>query len=101
MTPGRVACGMAVLAVLCVLGIFFFPVVDGPYSAVHGPVTALLSIRAAARLQMTIVRAGLSAVRSCLDVVRMALVVMSWIVFSAAEFRQSGLSAGFDTILRC
>jgi hypothetical protein len=33
------------LAVLCVLSIFFFPVAQGPYPAVHGPVTALQSFQ--------------------------------------------------------
>lgn len=62
MTPGRIACAFAILAALCVLSIFFFPGVEGPYPAVHGPVTALLSLRAAARLRL-IIRAGINAVR--------------------------------------
>jgi len=61
MTAGRIACTLAVLATICVLAIFFFPGIEGPYSTVHGPVTALLSIRSAARLRMTI-RAGIDAV---------------------------------------
>jgi hypothetical protein len=36
----------AILAILCIAAIFLFPVIQGPYSAVHGPVTALLSIKA-------------------------------------------------------
>ncbi len=47
------------LAVVCVLLIFFFPTVHGPYSVVHGPVTALLSMRAAANLRIRIVRSAL------------------------------------------
>lgn len=56
------ACALAVLAVVCVLSIFFFPGIEGPYPAVHGPVTALLSLRAAARLRM-VIRAGVRAIR--------------------------------------
>jgi hypothetical protein len=62
MTPGRMACALAVFSVLCVLSIFLFPAMKGPYPAVHGPVTALLSMRAAARLRLGIVLAGLSAI---------------------------------------
>ena len=65
------------LALVCVLGIFFCPVVSGPYSAVHGPVTALLSIRAAARLRMTIVRGGLGAIRGWFGRLGAALAMLS------------------------
>ena len=100
MTPGRIA-WLAVVAVVCVLGIFFFPVRGGPYSAVHGPVTALLSLRAAARLRMAIVLAGLSAVRSCLDRARFALLVTLWTAFPSPEFRVSSVSDEFTSVLRC
>jgi cell division protein FtsW (lipid II flippase) len=36
---------LAVLVILCTLGIFFFPALSGPYSSVHGPVTALRAMR--------------------------------------------------------
>jgi hypothetical protein len=32
---------LVLLATLCVLSIFFFPVQQGPYAATHGPVTEL------------------------------------------------------------
>jgi hypothetical protein len=32
---------LVLLAALCVLSIFFFPVQQGPYAATHGPVTEL------------------------------------------------------------
>jgi hypothetical protein len=35
----------AALAILCIVFAFFFPAVRGSYSAVHGPVTALRSVR--------------------------------------------------------
>lgn len=60
------ACALAVLAVFCVLSIFFFPGIEGPYPAVHGPVTALLSLRAAARLRM-VIRAGVRAMRIAIN----------------------------------
>ena len=44
---GRIGCELAVLALLCVLTVYFFPAMQGPYSVVHGPATALLAARAA------------------------------------------------------
>jgi len=49
---------LAILAVLCVAVIFFFPAIQGPYSAVNGPVTALQSARSAARVRVGIVLAA-------------------------------------------
>lgn len=50
MISRHLACELSVLAGLCVLAIFLFPAV-GPYSATHGPVTALQAARAVARLR--------------------------------------------------
>jgi hypothetical protein len=61
MISGRIACELAVTAVLCVLVIFFFPSVQGPYSAVHGPATALQAVRAATRTKATIVQGALAS----------------------------------------
>src|SRR5271165_4248441 len=66
MISGRLICELAVLAVLCVLTIFFFPGVQGPYSVVHGPATALLATRAAGRFWLGIVRDALRSLGSCL-----------------------------------
>ena len=101
MTPGRVACGLALLAVFCVLGIFFFPVMNGPYSAVHGPVTALLSIRAAARLRMTIVRAGVTALRGWFGRVGMSLATWLWTALQIVRTGPTSLPAEFAIVLRC
>lgn len=46
----------AIVAILSIIIIFFFPAVFGSYSAVHGPVTALRSARA--KLQMLLLLAG-------------------------------------------
>jgi hypothetical protein len=51
MKPRLLAYELAVVTILCVLGIFFFPATAGPYSAVHGPVSGLLAIRAAMKLR--------------------------------------------------
>ncbi len=102
MTPGRIACALAVMAIFCVLSIFFFPAMQGqgPYSVVHGPVTALLSIRAAAALRMAIVRAGLNAIGGFLCAT-IALVVLSGRSGWGSELLPDRLAAGCSLILRC
>ena len=54
MTFNRIASLLALLAVVCVLAVFFCHSLQGPYSAVHGPVTALLSVRAATGVRLAI-----------------------------------------------
>jgi hypothetical protein len=66
MIPGRIGCELAVLTVLCVLTIFLFPAMQGPYSIVNGPVTALQATRAAARTRKLIVQAALISLWNCL-----------------------------------
>jgi len=58
MNSGGIGCELAMLAVLCVLTIFLFPSVRGPYSVVNGPVTALQAARAVARLWKTMVQSA-------------------------------------------
>lgn len=102
MTVGRTACGLAIVAVFCVLGIFFFPVINGPgpYSVVHGPVTALLSIQAAVRLRI-IVRTGLDAIHGWLGYLGLALTTLSWNWLATTSSKLNSLPTGFSTILRC
>lgn len=45
------------LIVICILSLFFFPAPEGPYPAVHGPVTALQAARSSARLHGAIAAA--------------------------------------------
>jgi hypothetical protein len=97
MIPGRIGCELAVLAVLCVLTIFLFPAIQGPYSVVHGPATALQAARAAARLRIAIVQ---GAFRSLGNRLISPLVVLGWMPLPEADFH-SGALAGCNTILRC
>ena len=60
MTPSQIGAKLAVLAILCVLAVFLFPSIQRPYSAIHGPVTALQASRAAARLRIIIVQAAVT-----------------------------------------
>jgi len=50
---------LAIVAIVCVLGIFLFPAAAGSYSAVHGPVTALEAMRNSIRLRGAIAAAAL------------------------------------------
>ncbi|HVN19550.1 MAG TPA: hypothetical protein VMU05_12275 [Dongiaceae bacterium] len=98
MTAGRIACALSVFAVVCVLVLFFCPVLDGPYSAVHGPVTALLSIRAAVRLRC-IIGAGVQAARSWFC----RTLPVSFSLTSDLHFEVPSISASVGTlaVLRC
>ena len=100
MTFGRIACALTVFAALCVLAIFFFPGIDGPYSAIHGPVSALLSIRAAARLRL-IIQAGVKAMRSWLGHAYLELVSLRLLTSPCVEFSTQPLNAGSLAVLRC
>ncbi|PYX69520.1 MAG: hypothetical protein DMG78_21735, partial [Acidobacteria bacterium] len=84
MIPGRIGCELAVLTILCVLMIFFFPLMQGPYSAVHGAATALQAARAAARLRIVIVQGALNSLGNFLI---SPLVILSWMLLSQVEFR--------------
>jgi hypothetical protein len=57
-------CELAVLAMISIICIFLFPVAQGPYSAIHGPVTALQAIRSAARVKLSMIAAALSRLNS-------------------------------------
>ena len=77
--------------------IFFFPLMQGPYSVVHGPATALQASRAAARLRMVIVQGALK----CLEKFLVSLlVILCWMLLSETEFRSVSLPE-YNTILHC
>gem|GEM_PF-1777607 len=103
MSSGRIAGTLAGIAVISVLAIFLFPATQGPYSVVHGPVTALLSVRAAVGLRTAIVRAGLGVVRSCLSFACLAPFSFSlrWTALPGAEIAANSLAAGINPTLRC
>jgi hypothetical protein len=97
MIAGRIGCELALVAVLCVLTIFLFPAMQGPYSVVNGPVTALQAIRAAARMRKLIIQA---AFRSLWNSLISPLAVLSGMSFSPASWHSLALPE-LDTILRC
>lgn len=96
----RIGCELAVLAVLvvlCVAVLFFFPAIDGPYSAVNGPVTALQSAQAAARLRIAIFQAAFSLTHNAQvpPLARISFLTILWIEPLAPANIQG------TTILRC
>ncbi|MFZ1919404.1 MAG: hypothetical protein WAU58_17665 [Terriglobales bacterium] len=97
MISGRIGCELAVVAAFCVLSIFLFPCVQGPYSTVHGPVTALQAVRAAARLRLAILAAALTAFSNSQKTSVRALFKIR---LSGAEFRLPRFS-DLSSILRC
>lgn len=98
MNLDRIGCGFAILAVVCVLSVFFFPAMQGPYPVVHGPVTALLAVRAAGRLRLAIMQAGLNALRLWLA---WALALMPWSITQIEEFRFGSSPPANVLVLRC
>jgi hypothetical protein len=93
----RLGYELTLLVVLGIVTLFLFPAMQGPYSAVHGPATALQAARAAARLRTAIVQGA----SNCLQHSPISqLVVFSWMSLSAAEFRLSDLPE-YTIVLRC
>lgn len=88
---------LAVLVVLCVAAVFFFPAMDGPYSAVNGPVTALQSAQAATRLRVAIVQAAFSLTHNA------QIASLAWISFVVIMRIEPLVRASVQgsTILRC
>jgi hypothetical protein len=58
MIPRHLGYEVAIVAVICTVAIFAFPAASGPYSAVHGPVTALLSLRVKFKLWLAMALAA-------------------------------------------
>lgn len=92
---------LAVLAVVCVLIIFFFPSAHGPYPVVHGPVTALLSLRASAALRVRIVKSALITLAHCLRRSEFVLQRILGNTPAISEFRSDAGAAACPSILRC
>lgn len=86
----------ALLVILCAALAFFFPAMRGSYSAVHGPVTALRSVRERVRLRLVLALAvlhmwGYRLLMSCVSLLR-----ATWGAISLAYDPPHGTSA-----LRC
>ena len=62
----------ALLVILCTTTLLFFPVIQGPYSAVHGPATALLSLKAKTLLCLALLLAAMHLLARYLAVCHVA-----------------------------
>ena len=63
MIPRHLGYEFTIFAICCTVAIFVFPAATGSYSAVHGPVTALLSLRARLKLWLGMTVAALQLAR--------------------------------------
>jgi hypothetical protein len=88
---------LAILAIACILGLFLFPVAHGPYSAVHGPVTALSALRAGICLRWAIGAAALGRLGYGL----VSLLFLFLFVDSSDLNTPSCSPPGYATTLRC
>ncbi len=59
MTPRHLGYEFTIFAICCTVAIFVFPAATGCYSVVHGPVTALLSLRTKLKLWLGMAFAAL------------------------------------------
>ena len=96
MTSGHIGCELAMLAVVCILTIFLFPAMQGPYSVVNGPVTALQAARAAVRLRKAMMQGAFQSLRHRLA----APAFFSWMPLSEAELHPGPLPE-CTSVLRC
>ena len=97
MILSRIGWELAVLAVLCIAAIFFFPAMQGPYAAVNGPATAFQSSGSAARVRVAIVQAAFSLTGNF----RIPLLALSDSALIVWSEPQAPDSADCSTILRC
>lgn len=88
---------MAILAIACVLGLFLFPAARGPYSAVHGPVTALRSLRAGVSLRWAIAAAAFGRPRNA----QACLPCFFRCVEASNSTVEPCFPPGYDMVLRC
>jgi hypothetical protein len=100
MISGRTEWALAVLAAFCVLVVFFLPALQGPYPAVHGPATALLSLRAVARLRLDVMRDRLRAIPARVASARVIVPALR-AEFLVLHFGPQNSSPALGSILRC
>jgi hypothetical protein len=100
MTVHRNGRGWAIVIVLCILMIFFFPATFGPYSVVHGPVSALRPMQAALRLQFAMFQAAVGSFATC-GMIPLLASGSLLLVIQGESFSAGILGFNPPTILRC
>jgi hypothetical protein len=84
------------IAMVCILSVFFVPLTHGPYSAVHGPMTALRSLRNRLQLALAMWLAALGFVAATL-----LARASSASVFWARQLLPGVLPPELSAVLRC
>ena len=95
MNPRHFGYEFAIIAIICVIGIFLFPAPTGSYSAVHGPVTALRAMRNAVSTRWALTKAALSV---------LTFTVQPLLYFIRTPFKSASFLNEFSEhscILRC
>jgi hypothetical protein len=87
---------LTLVAILCIIALFLFPAVQGPYSAVHGPVTALLSIKAKLFLCLTLLLAAMHLLVRCV-----AICACAFRPSVDGSFLRAALDSEHTSVLRC
>jgi hypothetical protein len=95
MIPRQIGGELAVFVALCIVAIFFFPAMQGPYSAVNGPATAFQAARATARLRIRMVQAAVNSFANFPLLLRVNSLAAGYTELHSASF------ADCSTILRC
>jgi len=95
----RLAFWLSTVSVVCVLAVFFFPSAQGPYSAVHGPVTVMHAARAAAGVRMAVARGALTVFHTSRD--GAVLILLHSNASPSVDFRLNSVLSGFASSLRC
>jgi hypothetical protein len=68
MPSGHFRYELAVVAIVCIVSIFLFPIPVGPYCAVHGPATELRALHAAMKLRWVMALAALTLSTLALEI---------------------------------
>jgi TRAP-type C4-dicarboxylate transport system permease small subunit len=83
---------MSIFAAICVLALFFFPLVQGPFQATHGPTTAFRSKRDLLGLLLSIAAAALQV---------FAVFFFRSFLHSNYPFRGATLESGSESSVDC
>lgn len=96
MTESALARTIGVCVVVCVLGLFFFPLAHGSFQATHGPTTSFEAVRAFAALLFSILIAALTLLFLYVDTVSQRLGALN-----LGMSKQGRQLLGAEAVLRC
>ena len=97
MIPSATGHHFAILAILCTLAIFLFPVVSGPYPVTHGPATDFETVQASQFIMLVLALVAL-AMATCV------VCYVALTAFGSIEFHRrlhQVLTTSEASVLRC